>query len=288
MLAAAGRERLLPRDADRPRPRRRALDGALCPARRPPAAVGPHRRGDRNAWRRGRALGARRRGAPRRPRGRAGVGGPGARLGCPSPGVLEEHGHVARVVLRQLALKLLEFRRTSSPPRPPGRRRPSGWTWSRGCSPCARRSGWASTGWRPSPGWAAWRARGILPRGERLRCTPARGRPYPARRRSPAEGPRDRRAHGPTGRGPRPGGGGGWRAHRPPGDGELRDDGAAAQPPRARGGHRGRGRALPRAHQELRRRAVDGVPARARGRTSQPAESGWPGRRSAPGWRRGS
>jgi CRP-like cAMP-binding protein len=34
-------------------------------------------------------------------------------------GVLEEHGHVARVVLRQLALKLLEFRRTGSPPRPP-------------------------------------------------------------------------------------------------------------------------------------------------------------------------
>ena len=34
-------------------------------------------------------------------------------------GVLEEHGHVARTVLRQLALKLLEFRRTSFPPRPP-------------------------------------------------------------------------------------------------------------------------------------------------------------------------
>jgi CRP-like cAMP-binding protein len=33
--------------------------------------------------------------------------------------VLEEHGHVARMVLRQIALKLLEFRRTSSPSRPP-------------------------------------------------------------------------------------------------------------------------------------------------------------------------
>jgi len=33
-------------------------------------------------------------------------------------GVLEEHGHVARTVLRLLATKLLEFRRTSSPPRP--------------------------------------------------------------------------------------------------------------------------------------------------------------------------
>lgn len=33
-------------------------------------------------------------------------------------GVLEEHGHVARTVLRLLALKLLEFRRSSSPARP--------------------------------------------------------------------------------------------------------------------------------------------------------------------------
>ena len=46
------------------------------------------------------------------------------------------------------------------------------------------------------------------------------------------------------------------------GDGDLRDDGAAAQPPRARGGHRGRGRALPRAHPELLRAAVDGDHAR--------------------------
>ena len=48
-------------------------------------------------------------------------------------GVLEEHGHVRRTVLRQLALKLLEFRRTSSPHVRPDRRRPCGWTWSRGC-----------------------------------------------------------------------------------------------------------------------------------------------------------
>jgi CRP-like cAMP-binding protein len=34
-------------------------------------------------------------------------------------GVLEEHGHVARMVLRLLAMKLLEFRRNSSPERPP-------------------------------------------------------------------------------------------------------------------------------------------------------------------------
>ena len=34
-------------------------------------------------------------------------------------GVLEEHGHVARTVLRLLAMKLLEFRKNSPPPGPP-------------------------------------------------------------------------------------------------------------------------------------------------------------------------